>query len=211
MKDSLFIVIEGLDGSGKSTVAKVLLNYFNEHFPDQVKYSFEPHNQYCGGQFIRDILEKRITQFVPEVLALSLAANRLDHCTRLINPWLDEAEGRMILCDRYYLSSLVYQRSDIYTFERIMELNQHARRPDLIFFLDVSNEVCYERMDRRNQPRELFEGNLDETRNKYREAIDFLQSFEQTPIVDINANGTVEMVAQQMLDAIAHRFPSWGA
>ena len=78
-KKSLFIVIEGLDGSGKTTVAKRLLEVANREFIGKIKFTYEPNNPSAGGEFIRDILMKKITKFHPRVLAYAFAANRLDH------------------------------------------------------------------------------------------------------------------------------------
>jgi dTMP kinase len=181
-------------------------------FPNKIKNSFEPHDASTSGLFIRQILTKKITQFDPRVLALAFAANRLDHNMRVINPWLSPKEAvnqpNILICDRYYLSSLVYQTSPDFGLESVMALNEKARRPDIIFFFNVSNEVCYERMANRNLPQELFETKLSETREKYLTAIDFLQKRGDN-IVEIDASVQVEAVVQQMLDAIHAYEPNW--
>jgi dTMP kinase len=211
-KESLFIVIEGLDGSGKTTASRLLMQKLEASFPNKIKNSFEPHDASTSGLFIRQILTKKITQFDPRVLALAFAANRLDHNMRVINPWLSPKEAvnqpNILICDRYYLSSLVYQTSPDFGLESVMALNEKARRPDIIFFFNVSNEVCYERMANRNLPQELFETKLSETREKYLTAIDFLQKRGDN-IVEIDASVQVEAVVQQMLDAIHAYEPNW--
>jgi len=154
-KDSLFIVIEGLDGSGKSSASAALKEQLEQNFPGKIKRSYEPHNPSCGGDYIRDVLEKRITEFDPFVLALAYAANRLDHNARLIKPWLAKGDNHIFICDRYYLSSLVYNSAEDFSFDQVMLLNKNARKPDIIFFLNVSAEVCRERMNKRNEPIEI--------------------------------------------------------
>jgi dTMP kinase len=211
-KESLFIVIEGLDGSGKTTASRLLMQKLEAAFPNKIKNSFEPHDASTSGLFIRQVLTKKITQFDPRVLALAFAANRLDHNMRVINPWLSPKETvnqpNILICDRYYLSSLVYQTSPDFGLESVMALNERARRPDIIFFFNVSNEVCYERMANRNLPQELFETKLSETREKYLKAIDFLEKRGDN-IVEIDASVQVEAVVQQMLDAIHSYEPNW--
>ena len=211
-KKSLFIVIEGLDGSGKTTASRLLTQTLERTFSNKIKNSFEPHDGSTSGLYIRQILTKKITQFDPRVLALAFAANRLDHNMRVINPWLSPKEAfeqpNILICDRYYLSSLVYQTSLDFGLESVMALNEKARRPDIIFFFNVSNEVCYERMANRNLPQELFETKLSETREKYLTAIDFLQKRGDN-IVEIDASVTVEAIVKQMLDAIHNYEPSW--
>ncbi|MEZ4959677.1 MAG: dTMP kinase [Saprospiraceae bacterium] len=199
---SIFIVIEGLDGSGKTTASQHLAELLESHFPGKTLRTYEPHDPSCGGDYIRQVLRKEITAFQPRTLALAFAANRLDHGDRIVTPWLAGDSGRIVLCDRYYLSSLVYQQTSDFPMENVLELNQLARKPDVIFFLNVSNEVCYERMKGRNLPPELFEENLSETRRKYQEAIEFLRKGHQENIVEIDGNGTVDQTATAMFGVI---------
>ena len=200
MQKSIFIALEGLDGSGKTTAAKRLIPLLEARFGVRVTLSREPNRAYCGGDFIRDVLEKKIEAFHPRVLPLSFAANRLDHCTRLIGPLLAEPNN-IVISDRYYLSSLVYQSSADFDFEAVMNLNEVAIRPDLIFFLNVTNETCYARMDTRNQAEELFEHRLEEHRAKYLEAIDFLQKRGEN-VMEINGDGTVEETVAQLVTGV---------
>ena len=203
-----FIVIEGLDGSGKSSATKRLAGILNGRFSGAVKTTFEPNDESCGGQFIRDVLTKKIADFHPRQLAFSFAANRLDHCTRTIGPWLESGQ-KMVLCDRFYMSSLVYQSFEEFGMEAVFELNRFAKRPDLTFFIEVSDEICYQRMAIRNQPRELFEEKLAQTREKYRAAISFLKEKTGAEVVEIDGSGTVDEVAKLILKEIEKRFPNW--
>lgn len=207
-KDALFIVIEGLDGSGKTTAAKRLTEETRGKFAGKLKFTYEPNDPSAAGEFIRDVLKKKITEFHPRVLAYAFAANRLDHNYRVINPWLEEKDN-IIISDRYYLSSLVYQSSPDFPFERVMELNELARKPDLIFFVNVSNETCYQRLNKRNQARELFEGKFDETRTKFRKAIAFLQETRGENIIEVDGNGTVEETLEQLRKGIASLGEEW--
>ena len=197
-KKSLFIVIEGLDGSGKSTASRQLVEVLNGVCEGHVKQSYEPHDASCGGLLIRDILTKKHTGFTPQLLPLAFATNRLDHCDQVIKPWLNAQKGNILLCDRYYLSSLVYQSSPDFPFEKVMALNEFALKPDIIFFINVDTEACYARMANRNQAPELFEDRLDESRKKYFDAIDFLRKTRNENIIEINGNGTVSEVVEQL-------------
>ncbi|MEM6361240.1 MAG: dTMP kinase [Bacteroidota bacterium] len=206
--NSLFIVIEGLDGSGKTSVSRHLTSLLDAENHGKVKITFEPHDPSCAGLFIRQVLMKKIRKFSPKILALAFATNRLDHCDREINPWLESQSGNIIICDRYYLSSLVYQSSDDFSFQDVLDLNDKARKPDVIFFLNVSNKVCYERMKDRNEPKELFETNLSTTRNKFTEAIQFLREKNNDNIVEIDASVAIEEVALQILEKLYELRPN---
>ena len=83
-----------------------------------------------------------------------------------------------------------------------MALNQFALKPDIIFFINVDNKTCRERMTQRNQPEELFEINLTETRHKYVRAIEYLQKKEKAYIVEIDGSGTVLEVAEAIKNKI---------
>lgn len=209
LKESLFIVIEGLDGSGKSSAAKALQKELIKSFPSKVKRSYEPENSSCGGTYIRDVLEKRITQFDPFVLALAYAANRLDHNSRIISPWLENGNQQILICDRYYLSSLVYNSSADFSYEQVMLLNRKARKPDIIFFLNASTDVCKARIKKRNEPEELFEKNINLFRKKYHSAIQFLRSERAENIIEIDANQPLDKVVEDMLLATKAYLSDW--
>ncbi|MEM6964548.1 MAG: dTMP kinase [Bacteroidota bacterium] len=196
-KKSRFIVIEGLDGSGKTTASTLLEQQLKKQY--RVKRTYEPHNDMVAGGYIRAVLQKKIKRFSHRTLALSFAANRLDHRDRLIDPWLEKAGDRAIICDRYYLSSLVYQSQPDFGFKEVLKLNEKARKPDVIFFLNVSNEICYQRMQNRNQTKELFEENLEEDRQKFFRAIQYLRRWHGDTIVEIDASGTPAATVDQMM------------
>ncbi|MFN0213356.1 MAG: dTMP kinase [Saprospiraceae bacterium] len=207
---SLFIAIEGLDGSGKSSVARCLADLLDASDKGKiVKLTYEPHDPSCAGNFIRQVLTKEIKTFTPRVLALAFAANRLDHCDREIIPWLEGGKNRVVITDRYYLSSLVYQSDDDFSYASVLALNEKARKPDIIFFIDVSAEVCYQRMKIRNQPEELFEKNLSESRRKYHEAISFLQTHNLDNIIEIDGSRSIIEVADAILEKIYAFEPAW--
>jgi len=140
---------------------------------------------------------------------LAFAANRLDHCDREINPWMSGDEDRIIICDRYYLSSLVYQSNEEYSFADVMEVNKKARKPDITIFMNVSNKVCSERMKIRNKPKELFERNLSETRKKYFEAIEFLKTERNENIKIVDASGTIEEVLEEIVETVSSLGPEF--
>ena len=115
---------------------------------------------------------------------------------------MERVGERVIICDRYYLSSLVYQSQSDFSFKEVLKLNEKARKPDVIFFLNVSNEVCYQRMKGRNQAKELFEENLEEDRNKFFSAIRYLKRWHGDNVVEVDASGTPEETVEQMAQYI---------
>jgi dTMP kinase len=205
-----FIVVEGIDGSGKSSVARRLVKVLEATLGRNVKLTFEPHDPSCAGLFIRQVLMKKITNIPPRTLALAFAVNRADHCDREIDPFFAQVNGknRVIVCDRYYLSSLVYQSTSDFGYEDIMLLNSGVRKPDLTLFLTASSKTCYERMRNRGEDKELFEVNLNETREKYFHAIDFLSKCGDK-IVSVEADGSMADVFERVKSVLFENSPDW--
>lgn len=210
--ENFFLVIEGLDGAGKTVISRYLVHNLTNLVgnEDKVKLTYEPHDPSCAGLFIRQVLTKKI-KVDAITLATAFAANRLDHCVREINPFLRRRfKNRIIVCDRYYLSSLVYQSNELekISIEKVWELNKNARKPDLIMFLDASDKTCYERMKLRRQEKELFEKNLRQTRKKYYEAIAFLRELG-IDIVELNSDGSIQEVYNYICEALLNYGPKW--
>jgi dTMP kinase len=175
MPKKFFLVIEGLDGAGKSTLARALAAHYTSQWGvERVLATCEPHPEACAGGFIRQMLQHQVP-FHARTLALAFAANRLDHRERFIAPFLAQPGHRLVVCDRYYLSSLVYQVQAPVTFADVLTYNQAAPQPDLTLFLQVSDAVCQQRMQQRGQAPELFEQQLAATRARYQDAIAYLQ------------------------------------
>jgi dTMP kinase len=208
-KNTFFLVIEGIDGTGKSSVARLLVQMLQTSLGKNVKLTFEPHDPSCAGLFIRQILMRRLD--VPKrTLALAFAVNRADHCDREISPFLNQKNGnpRVVVCDRYYLSSLVYQSDDGSTYDDIMNLNSSALKPDLTIFLSASSKTCYERMRNRREQKELFETNLNQTKMKYANAIEYLRNRGEH-IIQVEAEGSISDVVHKVLATLANNAPKW--
>lgn len=205
---SFFLVIEGLDGSGKSEISRRLAELMRSTLDDRVMLTFEPHDPSAAGLYIRRVLRKKIV-VSSHTLALAFALNRSDHNERVIEPFLEQNTGhRVVLCDRYVLSSLVYNTSYDLPMRSVWDLNSGARRPDLTLFLDASAEICYARMGSRGGNRELFETNLADSRSHYFEAIEFLrQQGEQVLVID--ANPDLLVVINSIIDALKVYGPRW--
>ncbi len=204
--DSLFVVIEGMDGAGKTRVARQLQATLSQTHQNQIALTFEPHDPSAAGLYIRNALTKRI-KASPLALALAFALNRADHNDHIITPFLS-AERRILISDRYRLSSLVYQSTGGLSMEDIYHLNQWARRPDLTIFLDVSPHNCYARLRNRPQDKELFEKNLAARAEEYRAGIELLRSKGET-IVEVDANSDFPKVFDKVLRALNEHGPDW--
>jgi dTMP kinase len=147
-----FIALEGLDGSGTTTLCRRLAARMAEA-GRRVLTTREPSDGPIGS-LVREILSGRWHPVDPSAVALLFAADRLDHLAREVQPAL--ARGQDVLSDRYLLSSLAYQGRE-HDLDWVSVINERAVRPDLTLFLEVPPLVCLERLRRRGGPRELFE------------------------------------------------------
>lgn len=213
--NNFFIAIEGLDGVGKSTICFQLFHFLESidfSCNPKIQLTYEPHILYSAGYFIRQVLRKEIEGVTNISLALAFASNRLDHSDRFIRKCLEIPET-IVISDRYFLSSLVYQEDEIsgFSFDDVWNLNKYAKYPDLILFLDAKPETCLKRMKLRNTKKELFEGNtiIRDTREKYEKAIQYLQNEHGIDIVKINAENSIQQVVYDLYETIKQYGPDW--
>lgn len=140
----LFICIEGLDGSGKSTQAKLLTKKLCKAGYNAV-FTAEP-SQGKIGKFIRKRLFEQ-ERMPTTVEALLFAADRIEHVQNTVTPALKA--GKIVISDRYVFSSLAYQGSAGLNLSWIENINVNAQKPDLSIFIDVAPEVVLERLKRK--------------------------------------------------------------
>jgi dTMP kinase len=140
----MFVVVEGPNGVGKTAVVKELVGALEAMFSCDVHPTAEPSST-ALGKAIR-ALEATMP---PDALALSCAADRLDHVAREIAPRL--AAGSWVVCDRYVPSSLVLQRLDGLHPEEIWQLNKAVLQPDVSVYLDDDPATITRRLDERGR------------------------------------------------------------
>ena len=148
----IFICIEGLDGSGKTTQAKLLVRMLGKNY-DTV-YTAEPSKGKIG-KFIKQHCLHTNKRSSGVVEALLFAADRSEHVENTILPALKK--GCIVVSDRYVYSSLAYQGAAGLNLEWIEKINMHAIRPDLAIFLDVEPVTVVQRM----KPRKSIMENLE--------------------------------------------------
>ena len=137
----LLIVFEGIDGTGKSTQISLLESFLkNKGFG--VTTTREP-TQGRFGQRIRELYQNRQTVTLEQELELFLS-DRREHVETLITPSLKK--GRIVLCDRYYLSTAAYQGAEGLDPLMIIEQNHFAPAPDLAFILEIDAEESTKRI-----------------------------------------------------------------
>ena len=130
-----FIVFEGVDGSGKSTQIELLSMKLRDQGVDHV-LEREPSGGSIG-RFIREYAEAGDRYLSPESEALLFTADRFEHSKRIEQTL---AEGTIVVCDRYYHSTLAYQGAAGVDVAWLRDLQKFALKPDLVILLDVDPE-----------------------------------------------------------------------
>ena len=148
-----FIVIEGLDGSGKSSQVDLLSEFLQEKGREVILKN-EPTTESEAGIKIRKILKGEIKAEPMERQNL-FVQDRKEHLERKIIPALEN--GVWVVCSRYIFSTLAFGSADGLDFDELRKMNQDFLLPDITIFLNVSPEECIKRIEARGEQKELFE------------------------------------------------------
>lgn len=198
------LVLEGLDGAGTTTQARLLGERLRaEGRP--VHVTAEPSGGPVGA-LVRQVLARRVGgrgggPFDPAALALLFAADRLDHHAVEIAPKL--AEGVDVVSDRYTLSSLAYQGLATGDLAWVEAVNVRAPAPDVTLFLRARPGIAMRRRRAASMDREIFEISAFQRRvaQSYERAIARLRAAGQA-VVEIDGEAPVDAVAEAVWAAV---------
>ncbi|UCH57035.1 MAG: dTMP kinase [Candidatus Bathyarchaeota archaeon] len=187
-KRGVFIVFEGIDGSGKSTHIKILADELRRRGHNVLQTS-EPSKDRIGN-FIRRYAERNDRRLTPETEALLFAADRFEHVKKVLKPAL--RRGRTVISDRYIYSTLAYQGAGGVSLDWIREMNRFAPKPDLAILLDILPEFGLQRVERKKT---VFE--VSDYLRKVREI--YLRLVEQGELKRIDADKPKTLVQGEVL------------
>ncbi|HEX5176087.1 MAG TPA: dTMP kinase, partial [Chthoniobacteraceae bacterium] len=152
IRPGILVVIEGIDGTGKSTLLRELAAFCEARALPFVT-SREPTNGSYGRQLRQSAAHGRLE--LAEELDLFLK-DRAEHVHDLIKPSLDA--GKIVLLDRYYFSTAAYQGARGADPETILAKNEaFAPRPDLVLLLDAAPDLSRGRIIQRAGKTDSFE------------------------------------------------------
>ena len=193
-----FIVMEGIDGSGKTTQIKKLAQALAA-CGRKTYITAEPTQSVTGG-LLRDALCGYTRRTASELAAL-FVIDRINHNVNPANGIRKLLlEGFDVICDRYYYSSLAYQGSET-DFDWVMHMNidcPEIMTPDICIFLDASPELCIERISGERAVVEIYEkkSSLERFRRRYFEIFDMLRETDNIAVIssEESADATAEKV-----------------
>lgn len=189
----MFISIDGPDGAGKTTLAKLLTERL-VNTGRRAVCTTEPTDTPLGQKIRRILVGGNISS--AELLPMFLE-DREEHIKNFIEP--KEREGFIVITDRYKYSTVCYQHLQGLPLESLIEMNSGFKKPDISFILyadDVS--VLLKRLTRRGRTKDFFETEalLNACNKIYK---DMPKLFEEENIVMINAEAEAENVLDEMM------------
>lgn len=201
-----FITIEGCEGSGKTTILKMLCNEFEEK---NIKYfsTREPGGSKISEQIRNVILNVENTKMDYMTEALLYAASRRQHLEEVVKPAIKN--GAVVICDRYLDSSLAYQgHARGLGIEEVYAINMYATSgflPELTIYVDIPVEVGLERIASNNRDVNRLDLEKISFHSKVREG--YLKISEMYPdrIVKIDGVGTPQEVYERVRKVIFER------
>lgn len=202
----LYIALEGIDGSGKTTQVERLVQYFRDKGREVVRTREPRKDEGIIGDLIQKILLGE-TKIPPVAFQYLFSADREIHHEELVIPSLKT--GKVVISDRCFWSAIPYGLLDrkseldentieyMLTAQSILSIYHQFVVPDNTFYLDIPLDVAVERIDKANEEKEIYEdgAKLKKTIKGYQW---LLQEFPKEFIV-VDATKTVEEVTGEIV------------
>ncbi len=198
----LYIALEGIDASGKTTQLKNLSSYFRNQGKQVVEVK-EPTREGVIGELIHKILQSEIE--IPRVsLQYLIAADREVNLETVVIPAL--SQGKVVISDRSFWSSIPYGLADIdgdgrkndrLTALSILSLYHQFIKPDFAFYLDVSVEEAVKRLTHFKKIKEIYE--REETLQKVHANYMWLIKEFSKEMTVVDGEGSVEKVTKEII------------
>lgn len=202
MLKGIFITLEGPDGSGKSTIMKMVADHLRKKNLD-ILWTREPGGTPIGERIRDIILDDNNQDMAFETEALLYAASRGQHVHEKILPALEK--GQTVLCERFILSSLAYQGVGRgLGIERVKAINDFAikgLRPDLTLFFHVDPATTLQRKTSKKGGDRLEKEGVDFHKKVYDGYMELLDKYPED-IQIIDATKPIEEVFKQSISHI---------
>jgi len=198
-----FITFEGIDGCGKSTQARLLLEYMNKSGVETILVR-EPGGTNISESIRELLLHSSSGQMGDRTESLLMTASRAQLTQEVIIPNMEQ--GKFVIADRYSDSTLAYQGGgrnlDI---EWLIELNNYATftlLPDITFFVDIRSEEALRRLD---SNKDRIEGEGIEFQTRVRKTYHELAERFNDRYVILDGYGEIDDIHQKVLNEMIRR------
>ena len=193
-----FITFEGGEGTGKTTI----INYISKYLESKgynVVSTREPGGIDIAEQIRNIILDIKNTKMDYRTEALLYAASRTQHLAEKVIPALKE--NKIVLCDRYLDSSLVYQGiARGLGIDNVLKVNMFATEymPDITFFIDVKPEICFKRLKDNNREMDRLDLEKMDFHNMVYEGYKEVAKMYPKRIVSIDGDRKIEDIIEDI-------------
>jgi len=203
MGQGRFVTFEGIDGSGKTTQLRSLGQELRDQGKDVIE-TVEPGGTAIGRQIRTILLDPANSQMEARTELLLYFASRAQNVDEIVRPALEA--GRIVLCDRFTDSTLVYQGCgrglDTDVVRELDRIACRGLRPDLTFLIDIDVATSIARAKRRNARLGDHESRIDEESVAFHERVRHgylaLARSEPDRIVVVDGRGSISDVAAQI-------------
>ena len=201
-----FIAFEGGEGCGKSTQSRLLLKKFEQQNIPAV-LTHEPGGTALGNELRKALKKKRGSFISPQAELFLVAASRAQLVAEVIRPALEE--GKVVICDRFTYSTLVYQGYgrglELSFVETVNNIATQNLKPDLTILLDISPE---QGLERKRSLRDRFELEDLSFHRRVREGYLRMVAAESERWLLIDASLPKGKIAEIIWDRVSQLLPS---
>lgn len=208
----LFVVTEGIDGSGTSTQVHELIKKIEDL--DKYQDVLRTHEPWRNKEIKRKLQEDKDAYSEPEEMAQLYTGDRTEHSYDLIKPNLNA--GAIVICSRYKMSTCAFQQAQGVPLDKLLTMHEHRGilKPDITFFLDIDKEVAEERKRKRGIASEKFEkdrGFIDKVIINYKELEKIAEKDKNLfgRVIRIDANKSIEDVSEQIYEVFLPIYEEW--
>ncbi len=208
-KRGMFIVFEGIDGSGKNTQLIKLI----EHIEKLDKYQdiIKTHEPWKNKEIKKKIQEDKEAYSDGIQMAKLYVKDRIAHSEEIKNQ-LDKIY--FVLCDRYKMSTCAYQWTQGVDLYRLLKMHENEKiiQPDLTLFIDISADIALKRVSKRNDSKEKFEDwkfqkDLVSHYHSLIERQDCKNLFGK--VISVNGRGSIDEVAEKVRNVFYPFYKTW--
>ena len=179
MSKGVLIAVEGLDGSGKSTQAHLLVEWLRSMGAPV------HHTEWNSSPLVASSTKKAKKQkrLKPETFHLIHAADFADRYERQIQPLIEV--GGIVVCDRYKFTALARDGSRGIDSDRIEKCYSFAREPDLTLYFKVSPDVSLSRINKGRSQLKYYESGMD-------------MNLSEDPFESLSSSGKISCVRERL-------------